>query len=47
MPRPVDLPERETRRYRGGDPAKRAAVVFVAAAIALAAALIGVISLLT
>jgi len=47
MRRPTDFAERETRRYSGGDPAKRAAVAVVAAAIVLAVALIGVIQLLT
>ena len=44
MRRPTDFAERETRRYSGGDPAKRAAVALVATASALAVALIGVIS---
>jgi len=47
MRRPTDFAERETRRYSGADPAKRAAVAVVAAAIVLAVALIGVIQLLT
>jgi hypothetical protein len=47
MRRPTDLSEREARRYRGGDPAKRAAVLFVAAAIVLTVALFGLITLLT
>ncbi len=46
MRRPTDFSERETRRYRGENPGKLAAIVAVAAAFALAAALMWVISLL-